>query len=84
MVKKCLLEADALGCRSIAFPAFGTGKLDYPVRDSALAMFEAAEEYQFEAIGSTLERVLFAVYGTDKDLAVKVAVRNITDLEDIT
>ncbi|WAR21262.1 Y1252-like protein [Mya arenaria] len=49
MVKTCLAEADKLQGKSIALPPFGTGRHGYPIRKTALAMFEAIDEFSEES-----------------------------------
>ncbi|WAR21266.1 Y1252-like protein [Mya arenaria] len=55
MVKTCLAEADKLQGKSIALPPFGTGRHGYPIRKTALAMFEAIDEFSEESVGMTLQ-----------------------------
>ena len=65
MVKKCLFEADAKGNTSIGFPAFGTGKLGYPLQKTAEAMFHAVHEYMYQKIRSNLQTVYFVAFGAE-------------------
>ena len=67
MVKKCFLEMDMLKLKTIAIPTFGTGQLGYPKRETAKAMFDAVDEYQYSCINSSLQRVVFVLYQGDKD-----------------
>ncbi|KAK3610479.1 hypothetical protein CHS0354_016669 [Potamilus streckersoni] len=60
----CLEKADQKGMSSIAFPALGTGKLEYPYRDVAWAMFEAVEE--FKPTNQNLKEVKFILYKQDQ------------------
>jgi O-acetyl-ADP-ribose deacetylase (regulator of RNase III) len=55
----CLTVADGLGARSLALPAFGTGVGAVPVEECARAMVDAIRAFD----GSSLERVVVAVYG---------------------
>jgi O-acetyl-ADP-ribose deacetylase len=57
--RRCLEVADELGARSLALPAFGTGVGGLPVEDAARVMVAASRVFE----PSTLERVVFAVYG---------------------
>ena len=57
--RACLALADELGCGSLALPAFGTGVGGFPVGECATLL--VAEVRAFD--GSSLERVVFAVYG---------------------
>jgi O-acetyl-ADP-ribose deacetylase (regulator of RNase III) len=59
--RSCLEVADELGARSLALPAFGTGVGGFPLAECARLM--VAESRSFEP--STLERVVFAVFGGD-------------------
>ena len=56
-----LAGADALGARSLALVAFGTGVGGFPLREAAA--IEVAEVRRHLAAGSDLERVVFAVHG---------------------
>ena len=56
-----LAIADALGARSLALVAFGTGVGGFPLREAAA--IEVAEVRRHLAAGSELERVVFAVHG---------------------
>jgi O-acetyl-ADP-ribose deacetylase len=59
--RSCLDLADELGCKSIALPAFGTGVGGFPLADCARIMVEEARIFPAES----LERVIFAVYGSE-------------------
>ena len=67
-VRNCLYTAEKLDVVSIAFPSLGTGKLHYPRRDVAAAMFDAVEEYRREAINRRLRHIYFIVYGGDESV----------------
>ena len=56
-----LALADALGARSLALVAFGTGVGGFPLAEAAA--IEVAEVRRHLAAGSDLERVVFAVHG---------------------
>ena len=56
-----LAGADALGARSLALVAVGTGVGGFPLREAAA--IEVAEVRRHLAAGSDLERVVFAVHG---------------------
>jgi O-acetyl-ADP-ribose deacetylase len=66
----CLALADELGCRSLALPAFGTGVGGFALDECARIMVE--EVCRFE--GSSLRRVIFAVFGGDARLAFEWAL----------
>jgi O-acetyl-ADP-ribose deacetylase (regulator of RNase III) len=57
--RSCLALADELGCRSLALPAFGTGVGGFPLDECARIMVGEAHAFA----PSTLERVVFAVFG---------------------
>jgi O-acetyl-ADP-ribose deacetylase (regulator of RNase III) len=59
--RSCLELADELGCRSLALPAFGTGVGGFPLGECARIMVEEARIFPALA----LERVIFAVYGSE-------------------
>jgi O-acetyl-ADP-ribose deacetylase len=59
--RSCLDAADELGCRSLALPAFGTGVGGFPLAECARIMVEEARIFPAQA----LERVVFAVYGSE-------------------
>lgn len=58
----CLKEADSLGHQSIAFPALGTGNLNYNPNVVANALFEAVERYNEQNHNPKLELVICVVY----------------------
>jgi O-acetyl-ADP-ribose deacetylase len=59
--ESCLQLADELGCRSLALPAFGTGVAGFPLVDCARIMVGTARAHE----PSSLERVVFAVFGDE-------------------
>jgi O-acetyl-ADP-ribose deacetylase len=63
--KSCLELADELHCRSLALPAFGTGVGGFPVEDCARIMVAEAQAHD----PSSLERVVFAVFGDEAQRA---------------
>jgi O-acetyl-ADP-ribose deacetylase len=68
--KSCLELADELECRSLALPAFGTGVGGFPVEDCARIMVAEARAHE----PSSLERVVFAVFGDEARRAFEVAL----------
>ncbi|XP_076118298.1 protein mono-ADP-ribosyltransferase PARP15-like [Mytilus galloprovincialis] len=58
----CLTKADSLGNQSIAFPALGTGKLNYNPNVVANSLFEAVERYNEQNHNPKLELVICVVY----------------------
>jgi O-acetyl-ADP-ribose deacetylase len=67
-----LARADALGARSLALVAFGTGVGGFPVEEAA--RIEAEEVRRHLAAGSGLERVVFAVRGDAARAAFEAAL----------
>jgi O-acetyl-ADP-ribose deacetylase (regulator of RNase III) len=59
--RACLRLADELGCESLALPAFGTGVGRFPLDECARLMVEEARAFE----GTTLRRVIFAVFGAE-------------------
>ena len=68
--KRVLEVADELGARSVALPAFGTGVGGFPLEECATIMVAEARSYE----PSTLERVVFAVYGEPAEEAFLAAL----------
>jgi O-acetyl-ADP-ribose deacetylase len=66
----CLRVADELGAKSLALPAFGTGVGGFPLDECARIMVEAVRAYE----PSSLERVVFAVFGSDARTAFEAAL----------
>jgi O-acetyl-ADP-ribose deacetylase (regulator of RNase III) len=67
-----LARADALGARSLALVAFGTGVGGFSMEDAARIEAEAVRAH-LDA-GSELERVVFAVRGAEAAAAFQAAV----------
>lgn len=64
-----LTIADELGCKSIAFPALGTGVGGFPVDECARVMMTAANEYAHGHSESNIERVAFVLFsGADFEI----------------
>ena len=68
--RACLSLADELGCRSLALPAFGTGVGGLGLDECAAAMVAEAQLFA----PTSLERVLFAVFGVDAERAFNAAL----------
>jgi O-acetyl-ADP-ribose deacetylase len=68
--RRCLEVADELGAASLALPAFGTGVGRFPLAECAEIM--VAEAATFE--GQSLERVIFAVFGSEARAAFEAAL----------
>lgn len=59
-----IAQAEKSGCRSIAFPALGTGVGGFPVDECARVMIGAARDYAAECPRSKIERVIFVLFTT--------------------
>ena len=70
--ESCLALADELGARSLALPAFGTGVGGFPLDECARLMVRAVRSHE----PRTLQRVVFAVFGTEARVAFDGAVRD--------
>jgi O-acetyl-ADP-ribose deacetylase len=68
--RRCLEVADELGSRSLALPAFGTGVGGFPLDECARIMVGEARAFE----PTSLERVIFAVYGADGARAFRAAL----------
>ena len=68
--RRCLELADELRCRTLALPAFGTGVGGFPLDDCARIMVAAARAHE----PSSLERVVFAVFGDEARRAFEAAL----------
>ena len=68
--ESCLRVADEVGARSLALPAFGTGVGGFPLEECARIMVEAVRGYD----PSSLEQVVFAVFGEEAALAFREAL----------
>ena len=68
--KRVLEVADELGARSVALPAFGTGVGGFPLEECATIMVAEARSYE----PSSLERIVFAVYGEPAEEAFLAAL----------
>jgi O-acetyl-ADP-ribose deacetylase (regulator of RNase III) len=68
--RACLALADELGCASLALPAFGTGVGGFPLDECARLMVGEARAFE----GSSLRRVIFAVYGDEATREFREAV----------
>ena len=64
-----LERADALGCRSLALVAFGTGVGGFPLDEAARLMVDAVRRHS----ARTLERIVFAVHGDEAERAFRKA-----------
>jgi O-acetyl-ADP-ribose deacetylase len=73
--RRCLEVADELGARSLALPAFGTGVGRFPLADCAEIMVSEATAYEPQA----LDRVVFAVFGSEASQAFETALRRSAD-----
>jgi O-acetyl-ADP-ribose deacetylase len=68
--RRCLEVADGLGARSLALPAFGTGVGRFPLKECAEIMVSEAAAFEPQS----LERVIFAVFGSEARQAFEAAL----------
>jgi O-acetyl-ADP-ribose deacetylase len=68
--ESCLRVADELGAESLALPAFGTGVGGFPLDECARIMVEGVRGYE----PSSLQRIVFAVFGADAKAAFDAAL----------
>lgn len=64
---KCLEEASKSGHKSIAFPAIGTGKLNYDKDVVAKTMFAGVEKFSLSNQSSSVRDVKFVIFPSDND-----------------
>jgi O-acetyl-ADP-ribose deacetylase (regulator of RNase III) len=70
--RSTLRKADELGARSLGLVAFGTGVGRFPVDEAA--RIEVEEVRSHMAVGTSIERVVFAVFGDEAQQAFELAV----------
>lgn len=64
--------ASSLKATSVAIPSIGTGMLNYPKRDSAsLAMEEVKRFLETMGANSTIEKIIFCVFGSNDEFIYK-------------
>ena len=63
---QCMQVADKENCSSIAFPAFGTGQLKYPLYEVAKVMFETVDMYGKQTPSTQIKEVKILVYFDDE------------------
>jgi O-acetyl-ADP-ribose deacetylase (regulator of RNase III) len=61
-----LRRADERKLRSIAFPALATGVAAFPVDECAQTMIAAVRDYAREHPHSSIERVVFVLFGMEE------------------
>jgi O-acetyl-ADP-ribose deacetylase (regulator of RNase III) len=71
--RNALAVADALGCRSVAFPAISTGIYGYPIADAATVAVSATREALAEH--PAIELVRFVVFNDETERAFGAVVR---------
>ena len=64
-VTGCLKVADSQGCKSIAFPAMGTGQLGYPRDLVAKHMYSCVDKFALQNPSSSVTEVFFVLYEKD-------------------
>jgi hypothetical protein len=67
--KKCLESASKHSCRSIAFPALGTGYLKFPPDLAASKVIQAIKDFQSKQPQTTLSEVKIVIFGGTNDWA---------------
>jgi O-acetyl-ADP-ribose deacetylase (regulator of RNase III) len=67
--RSTLSKAEELGARSLALVAFGTGVGGFSLDEAARIMVSAAREHTGD-----LERIVFAVHGSDAERAFREAL----------
>jgi O-acetyl-ADP-ribose deacetylase (regulator of RNase III) len=67
--RSTLAVAEELGCGSLALVAFGTGAGGFPLEEAARLMAAVAREHE-----GGLERIVFAVHGSEAERAFREAV----------
>lgn len=67
--RNALLRAAALGLKSIAFPAFGTGVGGFPASEAADAMVGEILAYLRLNPGHAFERIIFVLFSSDIEAA---------------
>ena len=79
IVQQCLQEAENLGETSIAFPAIGTGKLNFPPDTAFRIMLEESVEFFVANRSSILKDIRFVVLQQDHTLitALRKEVENL-------
>jgi O-acetyl-ADP-ribose deacetylase (regulator of RNase III) len=73
--RRVLEVADELGARTVALPAFGTGVGGFPLDECARVMVAEARAYE----PSTVERVVFAVFGAEAERTFRAAVEDLAE-----
>lgn len=65
LLTKCLQEASKMGMASIAFPAIGTGTLQFPRAEVAEIYFDEVVSFNQKNPATTLKEVRFVLYDQD-------------------
>ena len=65
LLGQCLAEAERVGADSIAFPAIGTGILNYPPESVGKAFIEASAKFAEENPESSLETIKLVIFRRD-------------------
>jgi poly [ADP-ribose] polymerase 10/14/15 len=65
VMRKCLEEAHHQDCRSIAFPAIGTGNLGFPREVVAKEMFKVVKKFQKDFSKTSVQDIRFVIYQMD-------------------
>ncbi|KAF2262112.1 hypothetical protein CC78DRAFT_520841 [Lojkania enalia] len=72
LYREALFTATSLKASSLAFPAIGTGMLNYPKRDCASLAIEEVKRF-LETVDETnpLEKIIFCVFGSNDEFIYK-------------
>ena len=62
LVFNCLIKASEKGYKSIAFPAFGTGQLQYPVQHVVQLMYKAIRLYNDDKRSGPIQQIYIVIY----------------------
>jgi O-acetyl-ADP-ribose deacetylase (regulator of RNase III) len=74
-----LADAEAIGLKSIAFPALGTGVGQLPYADAAAAMLEATVKYLAARPVARLRKITFVLYDDPAYRAFQTALEKYRD-----
>lgn len=67
IIWQCLTVATDKNYKSVAFPAFGTGRLEYPPRKVAETMFDVVQKFAMKNPNTTVKQVYIVLFGKDTE-----------------
>jgi O-acetyl-ADP-ribose deacetylase len=70
-----LCRAEELNADSVAFPALATGVAGFPVKECAATMIGAVRDYAAEHLQSSIQRVVFVLFGDDECSVFQATLR---------